>query len=184
MILGCTQLGMPDLCGRNMARAAKPKSRFRLSPVASLGLLAFAGALLIAVLVYKTQRQQDMESLAKFVLDRGRDTVVPDNAPTYFVKAVSNSGRTRAIQVRRRSTGDVEIFLLDLLPNSTAGYFYLADIGDGLVKAGYLDDELKSVDDAQERFQQELGFWKKWQREKLKSAAIPVRQQRPALFLL
>jgi hypothetical protein len=162
-----------------MASAAKLKSRFRLSPVASLGLLAFAGALLMAVLVYKTQRQQDMESLAQFVLDTGRDTVVPDNALTYFgiptdeftfrqLKAVLNSGHTRAIQVRRRSTGDVEIFLLDLLPNSSAGYFYLADISGRLVKAAYLDDEAKGVDDAQERFQHELGFWKKWQREKLK----------------
>ena len=164
-----------------MASAVKPKSRFRLSPVASLGLLAFAGALLMAVLVYKTQRQQDMESLAQFVLDTGRDTVVPDNALTYFglptdeftfrqLKAVTRNGRIRAIHVRRRTDGKVEIFLLDLLPNSSAGYFYLANSRGRLVKAAYLDDEPKSVEGSQERFQHELEFWKKWQREKLKDA--------------
>ena len=141
-----------------MASAAKPKLRFHLSPVASLGLLAFACALLMAVRVYNSQGHQDMESLAQFVLDTGRNTVVPDSALTYFglptdeftfrqLKAVSKSGRTRAIQVRRRSSGDVEIFFLELLPNSSAGYFYFADTSGRLVKAAYLDDELKSVQD-------------------------------------
>ena len=37
-----------------------------------------------------------------------------------------------------------------------------------LLKAAYFDSMPRAVDDAPERFQSELGFWKRWAQEKLK----------------
>ena len=77
-----------------------------------------------------------MEPLLAFVLETGSPTQVSETALKYFgvtddpapfheLRADSESGRTRAIQVRRRESGDFDVFLLELLPNDTAGYFYL-----------------------------------------------------------
>ena len=59
------------------------------------------------------------------------------------------------------------------LTNNTAspmGTFFLASTHAHLLKAAYFDDVPRAVDDDQHRFQSELGFWKHWQCEKLKSA--------------
>jgi hypothetical protein len=85
----------------------------------------------------------------------------------YELRAESESGKTKAIQVRYRKSGEVDIFLLDLLPNSSAGHFYLTGTHSRLTKAAHFGDRPEPVSDAKNRFEQELGFWKHWQSEKL-----------------
>jgi hypothetical protein len=151
----------------------------RSRPVVALSLLAVVGALLLAVLIYKSQQRLAMESLVEFVLKNGDETVVPANVLSYFhlpaedfrfqeITAESDSGRTRAIQVRRRRDGIVDVFLLDRLANSTIGNFYLSGDHGQLTQAAYFEHVPQEVEDAQEKFHRELSFWKHWQRAQLK----------------
>ena len=120
-----------------------------------------------------------MEPLVAFVLETGSPTRVSETALKYFdviddpgsfheLRADSESGRTRAIQVRRRESGDFDVFLLELLPNGTSGHFYLTTQWGRLWKAAYLGDKPEAIDNAQEKFQSELDFWKHWRLDKLK----------------
>jgi hypothetical protein len=124
-----------------------------------------------------------MQSLTEFVVARGKvGNVVPEgmayfgipaeNLRFHHMTAVSESGRKKSVQVRRRrDTGHVDIFFVDLRPDGKAGYFYLTSTHGQLIKAAYLDPVPQPVDDAIERFEQEKEFWRLWQREKIKAAS-------------
>ena len=133
----------------------------RSRPVVALSLLAVVSALLLAVLIYKSQQRLAMESLVEFVLKNGDETVVPANVLAYFhlptddfrfqeITAESDSGRSRAIQVRRRRDGLVDVFLLDRLANSRSGNFYLSGDHGQLTQAAYFDDVPEDIEEAQE----------------------------------
>jgi hypothetical protein len=151
----------------------------RSRPVVALSLLAVVSALLLAVLIYKSQQRLAMESLVEFVLKTGDETVVPENVLAYFrlpaedfrfqqITADSDNGRSRAIQVRRRRDGTVDVLLSDLLANSTIGNIYLSSDHGQLTQSAYFEHEPNEVEDAHEKFHRELSFWKHWQRAKLK----------------
>jgi hypothetical protein len=151
----------------------------RTPQILILSLLAISIAVLVAWSTAKTSDQETMESLVEFVVKHGRMGTVTPEGLAYFeipaddvrfkhVTAVSESGRSRSIQVRRRThTGQFDVFLVDVRDRSSA-YFYLTSLRGELINAAYLDPEPHSVDDAQERFQHELDFWKHWRSERIK----------------
>jgi hypothetical protein len=143
-------------------------------------VLTLVGIFLVAVLRYRPPQDEAMVSLAEFVLERGKIGLVPPEALKYFgvpsdqwafreLKAKSESGRLRAVQVRRHGdSGATDIFFLDFLPNDTRGYFYLTSTHGRLVKAAFFDTKPEAIPDAAERFATEKDFWQHWQREKKK----------------
>jgi hypothetical protein len=147
-------------------------------------MLATVYAAVATIRGRKTPESTAMESLIAFTLDRGKPTWVPPSALEYFglpvepsrflqVKAVSETGRTRAIQVRpREDSRVVDVFFVELLPNDSKGYFYLASMRGRLIKAAYIDEAPAAVPDAQKRFDDEIKFWRHWQSEKLKRETI------------
>jgi hypothetical protein len=106
-----------------------------------------------------------MESLARFVIDRGKPAPMPPQPLTFFglptddvtfyeLRAVSQSGRTKGIFVRKRPDADVfDIFLVDL-DRTLGGYFYLTALHAHLTNAAYFDKHPESVPNAAERFEQ------------------------------
>jgi hypothetical protein len=152
-------------------------SRSRL--ISIVVLLGIPAAILATWGTRKTSQQHAVESLVEFVVQNGRMGQVTPEGLAYFqvptgdlrfkhVTAVSESGRSKSIQVRRRlDTGHFDIFLVDVLNASTA-YFYLTSLRGELIKAAYLDPQPHPVDDANARFAKEIDFWKHWQSERLK----------------
>jgi hypothetical protein len=64
------------------------------------------------------------------------------------------------------------VLFVELLPNDTKGYFYRASKRGGLIKSVYFDETPEAIPDAQQRFDEEIKFWRHWQREKLKTQTI------------
>jgi hypothetical protein len=163
-----------------MDNLAAPMRRSRALAIATLVLLLITIVLAVAAFrLRKSPVQKAMESLAQFVLNTVKTTLVPveplkhfgvptDDLNFYQLRATSETGRMKAIQVRqRKDSGVIDIFLLDLRP-TYAGRFYLTGTHGHLMKAAFFDTQAEPIDGAQERFEHELEFWLMWQREKLK----------------
>jgi hypothetical protein len=163
--------------------AAKSPSIVKAALLLAL-VMAIIYAAVAAIRARKTPESIAMESLIAFTLEHGKPTWVPPSALEYFglpgepsrfleIKAVSETGRRRAIQVRpRENSSAVDVFFVELLPNESKGYFYLASMRGTLIKAAYIDEAPEAVPKAQERFAEEIKFWRHWQREKLKRETI------------
>src|SRR5262245_54358281 len=117
--------------------------------VYSITAVTIVALVLLGILLSRMRDQWQMESLVAFVLDTGSPAQVSETAlqyvgmsddPTGFreLRVTSKTGQTGAIQVRKRESGACDVILLELLPNSNAGYFYLCDMNGRLNKAVYL----------------------------------------------
>lgn len=132
---------------------------------------------------WRGTEQPAMRSLAEFVMETGKPAWIPARCLQYFgvppgelgyreLKAVSQSGRTKAVQVRKRpESGIIDVFFLDLLPNDTRGNFFLTSTHGRLTKAAFFDIEPSQLKHADEEFDEQKRFWFLWQREKMKWAA-------------
>src|SRR5262245_5134168 len=177
---------MQDSCCRIMASADKPTSRSRA--LLWLVLLANVGLLLYYVSRYRPP-QHEMESLAGIIIDTGevspraprmlRMFGLPDDDAKFCVKCVvSESGRGTAIQVRqRKGSGDVDVFLIDILRNGEGENYYLTGTHGRLAKSVFLDSRSKvaEVADAAKRFEIEKEVWMLWRRDVLKQWALVPR---------
>ena len=148
--------------------------------LAALIVIAVVAAVFIGFLIGPTSaEQQQMEELASFVLATGESTevsafklayfVLPLKTPKFYeLRTLSEGGGTKAIQVRLREDGTLDVFVLDLLSNG-AGSFYLSNDGGRLVQSAYFDDRVVPINDAQDKFKRELEFWNHWREQKLAS---------------
>jgi hypothetical protein len=148
--------------------------------LAALIVIILVVAVVFGFLIGHTSAdQQQMEELASFVLSTGEPTEVSANTLAYFVlplenpqfyelQAVSEGGGKKAIQVRLREDGTLDVFVLDQLSNG-AGSFYLSNAGGRLVQSAYFDDRVEPINDAQDKFKRELEFWNHWREQKLAS---------------
>ena len=161
-------------------------SRMRLpSPVRAVILLA--GVTIFAALVITFARKppapQPLEPLAAFVESHGTPVRMHPISAKFFgipgesvvftqCSAISDSGRTRSIGIRRRpELGHVDILLIDRPSGGDASYFYLTSPAGELVTSTYLDTEPRIIEDAVQRFEHERDFWLNWKSEKMKHDA-------------
>jgi hypothetical protein len=94
------------------------------------------------------------------------------------LRAISQSGGTKAIQVRQRRDGMLDVFLLDLKPADLmsrmkpagAGSYYVSDNSGRLVRSAYFDNTAEPINDAQEKFKKELDYWQRRRQEKLQKS--------------
>lgn len=152
-------------------------SRFPTPLRAVLALLAVVLAVvLIAKLVRPTPGPEPLDSLAAYVGTHGKLEPLAPAAGRFFgipgesivfttCSVVSDNGRTRSIGVHVRP----ELHFIDILlinaPNVDGANFYLTSTAGKLIESAYIDTEPHKIDDAQQRFEHELGFWQLWQRE-------------------
>src|SRR5688572_3890442 len=109
--------------------------------VVALLLIAFAAIILLLIVrMRQTADQQQLHELVEFVLETGTPTIVPaephiyffrpaDNRQFYELRAISQSGGTKAIQVRQRRDGMLDVFLLDLKPADLMSRMKPAGVG-------------------------------------------------------
>lgn len=158
----------------------------RSLPEAAIAIALLVAAGFAIVGIARRSRETDepgMASLAAYVLEHGEPAWVPASCLEFFgvppneigfrqLKAVSQSGRTKAVQVRKRpDAAHVDVFFLDLRPNDTRGDFYLTSTHGRLTKAAYFDAKPEPIADADRRFNEQKEFWFLWQREKTKWTA-------------
>jgi hypothetical protein len=166
---------------RKMLAATTQRLVNRRRAAAILVLFVLVAGGIVGAIRYKSPAQQEMESLAQFVLDNGRSTYVPVEPLHYFgipsddpsvrqITATSETGRGTAIQVRRRKdSGILDVVLLDL--RTIAGRYYLTGTHGRLVEAALFDKYPEPIDGAQQRFERELDFWKLWIKDNRKKPA-------------
>ena len=154
----------------------------RWLPTLIMAALVVAAAILLPQL-RNPAAPKPLEELAAFVESRGKPrAMLPDIAKFFDMpdgggqfmgrSAIADSGRKRLIEVRRRTdSGIVDILLVDEHSDGRSAYFYQTSDAGKLIKSTYYETEPRPVDDANQRFENEKGFWITWLREHLKHEA-------------
>jgi hypothetical protein len=146
-----------------------------------LTLILVAIVAAVAVIVPRFRKpvaSQSLVPLCEFVESHGTPELLYPALANYFglpqddgqliACSVSESGRKREIEVRRRThSAIVDILFMDEQPGGYAAYFYQANENGELIKSVYLETEPRTIDDANKRFEREKSFWLTWLHEKL-----------------
>ena len=152
----------------------KPYRRATLLAIGIAAVLALGWSLIPG----RTAIQpRSLQAVAELVDQTGKPETLPANAAKFFklgdtdlefreVRMKAPSGSRRACQIRRNSSGGLDVFLI-LAPAGEQGAYHFQTTATGeLLRACYFDSGPTPVPDGRERFEHEVSFWLTWLREK------------------